>query len=183
MLIGIQGGLGDGKTIMLTRYLLHDFNKGHKILCNYQLFNIEYENLIVENLLKNEQDGIHLKNVTIGIDELTVYADCRLSMSKANLLFGYLVLQSRKRSVDIYYTTQDFRMIDKRVLHHTHIQIIAESLYDKNGQIIEGHKKYSIVDARNVTRMTINRFVLDIRPYYDYYDTDEIITPPILKKE
>lgn len=184
MLVGIQGGLGTGKTILLTKYLLNDSLNGYNILANYNLFNINYDDLVVENLIKNPKDttdDIQLKNCTLGIDELTVYADCRLSSSNRNIFFSYLVLQSRKRSVDLYYTTQDFSMIDKRVFKHTHIQILCNSLYNEYGDIINHYKEYVILDCRDMANISTERYIMDIRPYYDYYDTDEIITPPQLK--
>lgn len=181
MLIGIQGGLGTGKTVLLTKYLITDYYKDYEIYVNYKLYDIKYNDLHVEEMLENEQQHVTLKNATIGIDELTVFADCRLSASKMNRWIGYLVLQSRKRSVDLYYTTQNFSMIDKRILNHTHIQVIAQSLYDREGNVIPHFKKYSVIDARDISSMKINRFILDIRPYYDFYDTDEIIKPPMLK--
>lgn len=143
---------------------------------------MQYKELIVEDLLKNEKEDISLKNATLGIDELTVYVDCRVSASKRNIFFSYLVLQSRKRSVDLYYTTQDFSMIDKRVFHHTHIQILCYSIYDDYGTIIDDWKLYVILDCRDATNIKTERYVMNISPYYDYYDTDEIITPPELKK-
>lgn len=183
MLIGIEGGLGDGKTVLCTKYLLNDSLKGYTIFSNYNLFDINYNNLIVEEMLENEQRNVSLRNCTLGVDEITVFADCRVSGSIMNRLFSYFVLQSRKRSVDVYYTTQDFDMIDKRINRHTHIKIIAESIYDNNDKIIKHYKKYTIIDLRNKYRPRIERFILDIRPYYDYYDTDEIIKPPMLKNK
>lgn len=177
MLIGIQGGLGTGKTLLLTRYLLNDYLKGYTIFANYHLTDIEHTLFDVNDFLFKEKENESLKNMTIGIDELTVFVDCRLSMSKKNLLFSYLVLQSRKRSVDLYYTTQNFRMIDKRITEHTHIKVLCESVYDEYGTLIPHYKKYVVMDMRDITRPNIERFVLDIRPYYKYYDTDEIILP------
>lgn len=178
MLIGIQGGLGTGKTILLVRYLLNDFNKGYTIFSNFHLENIEYTLFDVDKFLENEKKNKALTNMTIGVDELTVFTDCRLSMSKRNLLFSYLVLQSRKRSVDIYYTTQNFNMIDKRIISHTHIKVLCESIFNVQGKEIPHYKKYAVIDMRNPMNMQIKRFVLDIRPYYEFYDTDEIILPP-----
>ena len=181
MLIGIEGGLGDGKTVLLTKYLLDDYLKGYKIYSNYSLFEIAYNELVIEEMLQREQENVQLKNCTIGVDEITVFADCRLSGSRLNRLFSYFVLQSRKRSVDIYYTTQDFDMIDKRIKAHTHINIIAESLYNNKDEIIPHYKHYTILDFRRPYKPKIQRFIMDIRPFYDYYDTDEIIKPPEFK--
>lgn len=177
MLIGIQGGLGTGKTIMLVRYLLQDYTNGYPIVSNFDLKNINYTPFDVHDFLKKNNNKIELKNCTIGIDELTVYVDCRLSGSKKNVFFSYLVMQSRKRSVDLYYITQDFGTIDKRVNHHTHIKILCSKLFDENGDEIDHIRHYSIIDLRDVGNIRTHRFDMNISPYYNEYDTDEIIEP------
>jgi hypothetical protein len=180
MLIGIEGGLGDGKTILMVRYLVKDSLKGYSLYPNLKLFNgVKYTPLDVVEMLKYEKENVSLMNATIGVDEITVFLDCRLSMTKLNRIFSYFILQSRKRSVDIYYTSQDLTMCDKRLLKHTHIQILAESLYDEHNTVIPHFKKYTLFDFRNVRKPHIERFILDIRPYYEYYNTDEVILPPM----
>lgn len=179
MLIGIEGGLGDGKTAKMTEYLINDAKKGYDLFSNYKLFGVPFYELDVAEMLENEQKEIQLKNATIGVDEITVFADCRLSTSVLNRLFSYFVLQSRKRSVDMYYTTQDFDLVDWRIVNHTHIKIIAESLYTKEGDVIPDIKHYTIIDARNKNRIRIDRFYQNISHTYDHYDTDEVIKPPL----
>lgn len=176
MLIGLEGGLGSGKTIMLVRYLKRDSEKGHKILTNFGTKNFKTGSLDVQELLVYSKEGIELNNITIGLDELTVFVDCRVSMSKANRIFSYFVLQSRKRNVNIYYTTQDMRMIDKRIVNHTPIVIYCEKLYRNNVEV-DGYRKYKIYDFRNPRQPVVSRFIMNIKPYYDYYDTNEVIKP------
>lgn len=179
MLIGIEGGLGSGKTVMMVRYLIKDHNDNKRIITNFHLNEVNYSIIDVEELLNNEDNG--LKDCTIGIDELTVFADCRTSSAKMNRLLSYFVLQSRKRSVNVYFTTQYFGMIDARVMHHTNIYVICEKIF-KNDEPVEGWRKYTVMDCRNFRKPVVNRFLLDISKYYKYYDTDEIIVPPMLKK-
>lgn len=178
MLIGIEGGLGAGKTIIAVRYCLIDKIKYHKnIMCNIGLKNIDYEQVDVNKLLEYGNKNVHLYNYTVFIDELTVFVDCRTSTSKSNRIFSYLVLQSRKRNVDIYYTTQDLGMIDFRVVNHTPITVHAETIFDKKNREIKGIKKYTIIDRTNPLHPTMDSFVMDITKYYNEYDTDEIVQP------
>lgn len=178
MLIGLEGGLGDGKTIMMVRYLNKDFNNGHDIYANFELKNgLKYNPIDLKELLSYKDKSLEFTNATLGIDEITVFVDCRTSSSKSNRIFSYFVLQSRKRSVNIYYTTQDLTMLEKRLLPHTHIIILCESIFDKNGDMIKDWKNYSVIDYRNRRRPTINSFDMNIKPYYDFYDTDEVIEP------
>jgi len=179
MLIGIQGGLGSGKSIMLMRYLLMDYEKGFNIMCNMKdIKGMKYEYLDIEKLLNYENDNKQLENVTVGIDELTVLCgDCRRSSSKNNVIFSYLVLQSRKRNCNIYYTTQSMGMIDIRVVEHTHIVINAEKVYDEYHNEIPDVAHYEIVDLRDSNKPQLDEFWMNLKPYYEYYNTDEIIKP------
>ena len=174
MLIGIEGELGGGKTLMMVRYLLQEYARKRKIMTNLKLNYASYLPLDIISLL---EDNKELENVVLGIDELTVYVDCRLSMSKANRFFSYLVLQSRKRGVDIYYTTQDMSMIESRVTDHTYFFVLCEKIFDKNNKCVDDYRYYTIFDFRNRRKPYIDNFVMKIRPYYKYYDTDQIIEP------
>lgn len=175
MLTGIEGELGGGKTLLLVRYLQKE-NKINKreILTNLTLTGIPYKPLNILELLENNTE---LNNVVLGIDELTVYTDCRMSMSKANRFFSYLVLQSRKRNVDVYYTTQSLGMIESRVVDHTYFIILCEKVYDKFNKLLENYRYYTIFDFRNRLNPKIKHFVMDIRPFFKFYDTNQIITP------
>lgn len=179
MLIGIQGGLGSGKSIMLMRYLLIDYSNGFNIMCNMKdIKNMKYEILDIEKLLTYTNENEQLQNVTVGIDELTVLcADCRKSSSKNNVVFSYLVLQSRKRNCNIYYTTQSMGMIDIRVVEHTHIVVNCSKVYDEFHNEIPDIAHYEIVDLRDINKPELDSFYMNLKPYYPYYNTDEIITP------
>lgn len=187
MLIGIEGGLGSGKTVLKVSYLKKDSDKGKRIVCNMPLFGIEYEEFDVNRFLKNDREyNNSLRNSTIGIDEITVYMDCRVGSSKSNLLMGYLVLQSRKRGIDIYYTTQSFDLVDfNRLVRYTNIFIMCEEIFVRNkyGKIesLDDYRRYTIVDARR-KKETITEKIMYIKPYYKYYDTDYIIEPLIRVK-
>jgi predicted AAA+ superfamily ATPase len=111
MLIGIEGNVGSGKTILLVKYLKNDASNSRKIFANLKLSEIPYEEFNIDDFLNNRNND-RLNNATIGLDEITMYMDCRTGSAKQNLLMGYLVLQSRKRGIDIYYTTQDLDLVD-----------------------------------------------------------------------
>ena len=103
MIIGIEGFLGDGKTIYMVRCLLKDYLNGRKIYANFKLNNIKYEKLNIQDFL-DSTNSEKFHNCTIGIDEITLFMDCRRSSRKENIAISTLLRQSRKRSLDIYYT-------------------------------------------------------------------------------
>jgi hypothetical protein len=171
MIVGIQGGLGSGKTLLMTRYLVKDFWSGRNVHANFGLKQVDFTPLNMDDMLNKSVD---LQDVSIGIDEFTVFADCRTSMS--NKMITYFILQTRKRNVCLYYTTQDFGMLDKRILRHTHLFITADKIGD------DDFRRYTVIDARDrIARPT--EFLLRITPWFDYFDTNEIIEPLGLHKD
>lgn len=160
---------------MMTRYLKQDHEKGMNVYANYGL-KFSHEKLDVKKLLDS---SIDLQNVSVGIDEMTVFADCRRSMK--NLMITYFVLQTRKRNVNLYYTTQDFDMVDLRLNNHTHIKIICEKIdeTDDPDAPLTDYRRYTIFDIRNRRNIKPISFILNIQPFYRMYDTNEIILPPM----
>lgn len=81
------------------------------VMANYGL-RIPHEKIDVQRLLKMQPD---LQNCIIAIDELQVLLDSRNSSSDVNQLLSYFFLQSRKRNVYIYFTTQFLDQVEKRI--------------------------------------------------------------------
>jgi len=177
MLIGIEGNIGTGKTLYLVRCLKQDSDNGKNIYTNLDLKGIKHKNFDIDEFLTGDNNK-ELFNATIGLDEITVMMDCRLGSSKQNLLMGYLVLQSRKRNIDIYYTTQSLELVDyKRLVKYTSYIVFCEKFPDDK---LEDFRKYSFFDTYN---QTFNQKYMDIRPFYKYYDTNQIIEPLVKWKK
>lgn len=189
MIIGIEGDLGTGKTIMMVRYLYKDFIQlKNVVMCN--MIGLQFGEIIdipkimqfdrykkVKDIDVSKMPNIN--NVSIGIDEITVFMDCRRSMSKMNLLLSYFILQTRKRNVHLYYTTQDVDMVDSRLFKYTNMFVFCEYIYDENGEVIDDWRNYFIVDRRRKRKWATNSFNMNISKYYELYDTNERILPPI----
>lgn len=179
MLIGIIGNIGSGKTILAVRYAKKDNENGKNIISNIKLVGIPYKSFSIEDFLDNKYNEL-LTNATVILDELTMYMDCRLGSSKQNLLMGYLVLQSRKRDIDIYATMQSLDLVDfKRFVKYLNIIIFCKKMYiEQNNKIkeLETHREYTILEM-DKQRDNTTQFTMDIRPYFKYYDTNEIVTP------
>lgn len=182
MLIGIEGDIGSGKTVYAVRCAKIDNDNDKKIFTNLILSDIDYENFDINEFLSNDNNyRDKIKNATVILDEITVYMDCRLSGSKQNLLMGYLVLQSRKRNINIYYTTQSLDLVDfKRLVKYTNIIVYAQEIYIRNNnneiESLKNYRNYTIADMRK-HRDNITQIKMKISPYYKYYDTDQIIEP------
>lgn len=176
--VGFEGGLGSGKTLKMVSHLKRDAEKGRKIFANFKLYGIKYTPLNVLDLMANPD----LKNVSIAIDEITVFVDCRNSASKMNQLISYFILQTRKRNVTLYFTTQDFNMTDLRLIRHTDIMVLCVkpiAWCKRNKKEIGLYRKYTILDFRHGRDVKRKQFIMYIKPWFNYYDTNEIILPPL----
>ena len=185
MIILIEGllgpnNLGSGKTLMMIRYILKDYNKGKPIFSNINLYHIKYKPLNMEDLINPEMNE-YIKNATIGIDEITLFMDCRKSIK--NSFLSYVFLQSRKRHTNFYVTTQDHTMVDFRLINYVAIWVIAEIIYDKNNEPLKDYRRFTVMDIRNKYNPFTNSFILNITPYYKFYDTDEILLPIMPEKK
>lgn len=184
MLVGIEGLPDSGKTVLSIKYILQDYLNNRKIISNTPLYGIPYEEFKIDKFLSNENKyRDDLKNATLLLDEITMYMDCRLSSSKSNLMMGYMVLQKRKRSVDVYYTTQDLDLVDyRRLVKYTDAIVDCQKVYvlDKFGQEQElnDFRHYTIIDLRKRHNNT-NSFTINITPFFKYYDTNYKIEPLI----
>lgn len=177
MIIGIEGGIGSGKTILMTRYLYKDFKRKKAIYSNYGL-KFKHEIIDMSKILEMHDNKFNLRDCSLGIDEITVFADCRRSGSKLNRLISYFILQSRKRSVDIYFTTQNLQMIDFRLLDYMDFQILAKKVKDKKtGKEVQGYAQYQVFDIRDVNNIKRTKFIMKLDKYYPLYDTMEVILP------
>jgi len=173
---GISGAenLGSGKTLYLIRNLVKDFYNGRKIFCNINIHGIEYNQLFIEDFLDDTKTEM-FKNATVGIDEITLFMDCRHSMQ--NTFLSYIFLQSRKRHLDFYLTTQDYTMLDGRLLPYISIHVIMELIFDINNNPIKEYRKVTLINMKNRRNITENSFLIDITKWFKYYDTDEIVKP------
>jgi hypothetical protein len=173
---GIVGAtnLGSGKTLYLIRNLVEDFRLGKKIFCNIKINGIEYEQLFLEDFLDDTKTDL-FKNATVGIDEITLFMDCRHSMQ--NTFMSYMFLQSRKRKLNFYLTTQDYTMLDNRLLPYIAIHVTTECIFDKFNNPLKNYRLITVTDMRNRLKVTENSFIMNIKQWFKYYDTDEIVKP------
>ena len=180
MLIAFEGDRGSGKTLTMTKmgYIKH--LQGRKIISNYTV-NYPHIKLISQWLKDYLDKGVSNKeSVTdccILWDELPVYVDCRRSASKRNLLISYLVLQSRKRNVDIMYTTQSMDYVDKRFRKHTDVIVSPRHMINPKIGLLKEHGIFKIITrGTNYNGKDVERVdVWCLKEYFDFYDTNEII--------
>jgi len=162
-IIGIIGDRGSGKTCFMTRLLLQDYNNGRKIITNYWV-DFPHTKMSFEDLANLPT---HINGSTIALDEIHVAVDSRESMSSINKQLTKLATQLRKRNIILYYTTQRFNLIDKRLRDQTDYLVRMSPASD------------GIFIASTYNRWTLDKPLtnkrFDGKPFYKYYDTTEVI--------
>ena len=131
-IIGIEGGIGTGKTLTGVWYIIGDLRAGKRIFTNVKLKGLTREEQSrVKYLIKDEikqmfelvkTGKMSMKNSTIFLQEIHNYLDSRGSMTANNRLLSYWILQSRhagQGSCDIIFDTQELGQVDKRLRNNT----------------------------------------------------------------
>ena len=160
MLISILGNWGSGKTLFLA-YLSKKLKR--QIYSNFKLKVDNYKSLRVIDLLNLPN------NVEVFIDEAYTWLESRVSSKALNRYLSYILLQSRKRTINIYITAQLFSTVDIRFREQSSIIIFCKKIDDGF--------QYKIF---NMDNNCVNCVLLPFdkaKDYYKYYDTYEIVEP------
>jgi len=173
MLIGAFGGLGSGKTLILASYCCHVANNP-----KYEV----YTNFIVKHPRITVVEPIDLLNINpktekvlLGLDEVYSWLDSRMSQTKVNRFLSWIILQSRKRNMDIFYNAQLGSSVDLRLRDLTDIVIycMRTSLNPKADFIY-------IVELNLGWKVKRAKFLLPYnkaKRFFKYFDTREIVEP------
>jgi len=165
--MGIVGELGAGKTLTLTYLGLRNYIKyqgTRTIFANYHLKQVPYTFVPDPNSIDEIRSGICL------FDELWLYCDSRLSSSGRNKFVTKVLLKSRKRDLDILYTTQSLGQVDTRIRRISDF-ICIPSFNEATGKCI----------ARIYTHPSgylLKTLRFDGRKIFPLYDTSEEIELP-----
>lgn len=161
VLLGIVGELGSGKTLALTYLAWRNYSKGMKIYSNYKL-NFPY------TPIQTPDDIINMKDGFASLDELWLYADSRLSASKKNKFVTMVLAKSRKRSINIGFTTQSFGQVDKRIRTVTDFVCLPKL---NNSETVCKLAVYS-----NPSMSLMRTFRFKTQAIFNMYDTEEEIS-------
>lgn len=173
MIIAYVGRRGSGKTLSMIRQAYVDYKKGRKIYSNMVGLNFPFEKLTKDALMSFMNEDNKLSNCVILIDEIHMIMDSRLSMSHRNLLLSYLTLQTRKRDVDMYYTTQTWGQVDRRMRQQTDLVVQCNTLKKKVNGVEYVYVRNILVDPYILDEP--NNFYFLGNKYFGLYDTNEII--------
>ena len=156
MILGIFGGLGQGKTLLAVYLAKRHHESGREIYANFKLpFAKPIENVIG---LRDVEDCV------VVFDDIIPWLDARLSYKHTYI--SWILNQSRKRKVSIIYTSQIETGIDLRLRHLTNFIIYTKEvafplfelkIFDQFGNLID---RFRILYSKEI---------------YSLYDTYEIV--------
>lgn len=168
MLIAVTGPIGSGKTLFMTRCLYREKIKNPEVCLatNYKLNNMEFRYITTEDLFSLKSE---LKDTTLGIDEFHIFLDSRAFMKATNQQLTHFILQTRHLGVNLYFTTQDISQVDIRLRKQLDFLAYCTRTF------YEDYFRIKIIDYRDILNVRQNDFIYNGAPYYDLYDTTEII--------
>jgi len=180
----IQGVKGSGKTSLATKIGYDGYKKGRTILCNYHL-EFPFEQINLESMISNSNQ---LQDAILIVDEAQLYFDCRLSYQKANRLFSYIALQSRKRNLDVILTSQQVDNVDIRIRRNLDTLFTC---YAYMIVLVKGKKKLVPCEVKDMEQHNVDRilvyeanlamnayakFLFNPKKYFNLYNSDEFMT-------
>jgi hypothetical protein len=174
-IVAVIGKRGDGKGLYFVERAKEAITQGRKVFANFTLHGIEYKHITFDEI---EKIPAYLKEGVLLLDELDVGADS-YSFNNATARAIYTIsAQSRKIDLDIFYATQLFSKVPKRLRNMTDVIVEMRRItyfFDKKGVMIKGFSEYKIFDYREPPEMLIEHGLLDGREHFENYDTNEII--------
>lgn len=170
MIIGFIGRMGSGKTLSMTRYAYKYYRAGYKIFSNIKFF-FPYTEYTLSELVDFANNDVPLKKSLIILDEAHIFLDSRNSQNKKNKIISYFLLQTRKKGCHLYYTTQRFHQIDKRLRDNSDVLIQCKTKKSKDGTQYTLNN-INILLENNIK--TINDVYISSN-YFDLYDTYEVV--------
>jgi len=113
MITSFEGVMGSGKTITAVALACCEhYQNGKKIISNIHL-GFPYTRFDMQYFMEHVQDN-SLNNCVTLLDEAQQFLDARRSGGRANILWTYYTVQTRKRDVDLYACFHHIDVMDKR---------------------------------------------------------------------
>ena len=161
----VIGEFGTGKTNLLTAIAKVNDGK-RRIFANFTLYEMEFDPIDIDDLAEFPE-WVH--DCVILLDEGHVGANIYDVFEERIHDFAEFITQIRKRKVFIFFTTQFFDRVAKPLRIYTkYIFLMEPTQY-------EGVSYVSLLDKNNPERPIYSNKIFDGRPYWNYYDTTEII--------
>lgn len=195
MILGYGGKLSGGKTLCGVKYCLEKGLQGKKIITNVRLnFPKEIEVIYFTNpelikfLKDNYEDTEAMRklfyNSVFFVDEIVNMASGRKATTNLNEMLTNFFMMAGKLNCDIFYTYQDYEsQVDKRLRSVTQITANCYRVDLNKIPILEGDRKLNqpiriwVIKKLDydILGIQLHEELFNPEPYYQYYDTEELI--------
>lgn len=180
MITGFVGAKRSGKTLGMTARLYRMKLLGRKVLTNY--YCSFADGRINAKILEKMADGeIEMSHTSIGLHEVHTVLDPRLSATRRNINISYILGQTGKADVDLYYDTQLTRLVEVRLWENTEYLVIDP---ERRGDWFRYNIRYGPMSQSPGAKR--GKFKIYGPRYYDLYDTAEVnrdYQKPVEKEE
>lgn len=166
-IVAFVGDRGDGKTISMVALAYVYQQQGFNIYANFTLKGIPYTKITFQDLADFPE---YLENGLVLLDEGHVGVDAYQVFTKRVQDITKFTTQTRKRKLTVYFSTQVFTTVAKRLRNMTNYICECNKTETRGVIDIKIFNKNKISSGGFIRRIT-----LDGRQFYDYYDTNEII--------
>jgi len=167
MFFGIAGNIRTGKTLFMTiiGYMMQ--KRGYSCYSNYTTSYSKYISPL-DLINFNIDAGI------LQLDEIHTMIDSRMN-SQAGRYITYFMTQAGKRDIHVFYTTQAFMMVEKRLRELTHIRVLAN--HSKKGFSYRMYRREeNSVDYQYMRTLFLSNAAA--KRFYPLYDTKEVVYAP-----
>lgn len=181
------GKQGSGKTLFITKLMVEEKLKHQKrkLFSNYSIFGLEFERVTFDRKIEKERgledeniidileqlddDPNYFNNSILLLDEIHIYLDSLDFMKKNNRRMQTFFSQLRKRNILLLGTTQYIMNVDIRIRRQCMgvfaMTNMGEGIFEVTTHEIDGYYTTPISE----------KYVV-LNDYFNYYDTNEIIT-------
>ena len=157
--------MGSGKTLLMVFFA---FLSNREIYSNFKIYLDRYKPLEITDLLELKD------NIDVLIDEGYTWLESRTSGSILNRYLSYIVLQSRKRTIDIIISAQMFSSLDIRFREQCDLIIKCKKII-KGKKIIGFRYEFLFVESNLIKKVFFD--IKYAKKYFDWYDTYQVIEP------
>lgn len=169
MLTIVLGNRGSAKTLwMVIMALCHT---GRKFFSNFKIDNWHYEHLGLE-MLYDLPFGVE-----VFFDEFYALADSRISMSYVNRFASFVCFQLRKTDRNLFVSAQQFSTIDKRYREDYDYLLMCRRIPNEFDDRRLWDFSFTTYSKEFKTYETEYMSIENAIPFFDLYDTFEIIPP------
>lgn len=171
MIVGFIGDIGQGKTCSMVAYAYTMYRKGYDIYANIKL-NFPHRHLTIQDIFDYYENETAFVKAVFLIDEIHMMIDSRQAMTRRSLIISYFILQTRKKSILLLWTSQHYHQVEKRLRAST--DAFVECYHKKRGANDYILNVFNIVKTNKI--MT-KKIVFNPKPVYKLYNTLEIVKP------